>query len=379
MRKLWIAGLAASLMLCACAPKAEEPIPQAPEPSAPVETTVPPTDPLKERLEAMTPEEKVGQLFLARCPEENALADISAYQFGGYILFGQDFENQTPESVRQTLAAYQQAAKIPMLIAVDEEGGTVVRVSRNPAFRCERFPSPRNLYVQGGLELVLALESEKALLLRDLGINVNMAPVCDVTTVPTAFMYARSLGESPQMTGRFAAGAVARMAEYQVGAVLKHFPGYGENEDTHTGIARDSRSLERLEEADLVPFRAGISAGAGCILVSHTIVEAMDDTMPATLSPAVHSYLRDTMGFSGVVMTDDLSMEAITDSFGAGESAVLAVLAGNDLLCSTDYAVQYQAVLEAVQDGRISAERLDESVLRILRWKQSLGLLPKCS
>ena len=202
-----------------------------------------------------------------------------------------------------------------------------------------------------------------------------MAPVCDIATKAGSFMYTRSLGESPEITGQFAAETVKVMAEYGVGSVLKHFPGYGNNADTHTGIAVDQRSLEELEGCDLIPFAAGIEAGCDAILVSHTIVNALDDTLPATLSPAVHAYLRETMGFDGVIVTDDLVMQAITDSYGAGEAAVLAVLAGNDLLCSTEYALQYEAVLEAVEKDRISGEMLDDAVLRVLRWKQELGLL----
>ena len=340
-----------------------------------VPTTVP-TDPVEELLTEMTLEEKVGQLFLARCPDVGAVEDIKTYHLGGYILFGRDFQGQTPDSLRQTLAGYQEAAKIPLLIAVDEEGGTVCRASLYSAFRYEPFLSPRTLCESYGLEVALATESEKAWFLNDLDINVNMAPVCDVTTQRGAFMYSRSLGQSPEVTGEFVAGTVERMAEYHIGSVLKHFPGYGNNTDTHTGIATDWRSLEELEGRDLIPFAAGIEAGCDAILVSHTIVTAFDPELPATLSPVVHGYLRETMGFEGVIVTDDLAMGAITDTYGTGEAAVLAVLAGNDLLCCTEYRTQYQAVLEAVQEGRISMEQLDRSVTRVLRWKQELGLLP---
>ena len=337
-------------------------------------TTLPP-DPVEELLDGMSLEEKVGQLFLARCPESGALEDIEAYHLGGYILFGRDFENETPDSLTETLVNYQAAAEIPLLIAVDEEGGTVCRVSRYSAFRSSPFSSPRSLYETGGMDLVLATEREKALLLSSLGINVNMGPVCDVTTERSSFMYSRSLGQSPEITGQFAAGTVEALSQYHVGSVLKHFPGYGNNADTHTGLAVDNRTLEELESSDLIPFAAGIEAGCGAILVSHTIVNAFDDTLPASLSPTVHDYLRQRMGFDSVIVTDDLVMEAITDSFGAGEAAVLAVLAGNDLLCSTEYRVQYQAVLDAVNSGRISTDLLDAAVTRVLRWKQDLGLL----
>ncbi|MBQ8835061.1 MAG: beta-hexosaminidase [Oscillospiraceae bacterium] len=337
-------------------------------------TTVPP-DPVEELLSAMTMEEKVGQLFLARCPDGNAIEDIAAYHLGGYILFDRDVRGETRESFTEKVAGYQAVSKIPMLIAVDEEGGTVCRLSSYTAFRYAPFPSPRSLYESRGLEVALSVELEKAYFLHELGVNVNMAPVCDVTTQRGAFMYSRSLGQSPEITGEFVAGAVTRMAKFQVGSVLKHFPGYGNNTDTHTGIATDWRSLEELESVDLVPFAAGIEAGCGAVMVSHTIVTAFDSELPATLSPAVHSYLREEMGFEGVIVTDDLVMGAITETYGADEAAVLAVLAGNDLLCSTEYQVQYQAVLEAVQDGRISMELLDEAVLRILNWKMELGLI----
>ena len=347
----------------------------APEPEIPTTLATEPPDPMELLLNAMTTEEKVGQLFLARCNEATALEDISTCHLGGFLLFGQDFDGETPDSFQAKIQAYQTASPIPLLIAVDEEGGTVCRVSRNPAFRSSRFPSPRESYASGGLEQVLAMETEKARLLTDLGINVNMGPVCDITTGFGTFMQARSLGEGPEETGRFASATVQVYHNHRLGSVLKHFPGYGNNPDTHTRMVRDSRSLEDLEGVDLVPFAAGIEAGADAILMSHNIIEVLDSEYPASLSPAVHDYLRNTMGFEGVIMTDDLVMQAITGAYGPEEAAVLAVLAGNDLLCSSEYTIQYPAVLEAVQSGRISMEQLDESVMRILAWKQELGLI----
>ena len=207
------------------------------------------------------------------------------------------------------------------------------------------------------------------------GINVNLAPVCDISTQPGAILYQRSLGQNAQITSEFISQTVVLMEQHQIGSVLKHFPGYGDNADTHVQIAYDRRSLEALEGCDLLPFRAGIDAGADAIMVSHNIVEALDPEYPASLSPAVHTYLRQNMGFEGVILTDDLVMNAITEQYGAGEAAVLAVLAGNDLICATEYAVQYQAVLDAVLSGRIDYYTLTDAVLRILRWKQELGLI----
>ena len=342
------------------------------------ETTEPtqaPADPVRLLLNAMTLEQRVGQLFLARYPGDPAAQALEDYQLGGFILFAQDFEGQTPESIRKELSELQAASTLPLLIAVDEEGGTVVRVSRYPAFRESRFLSPRDYFNQGGMEAVLAAEREKAALLRSLGIHVNMAPVADIATAPGDFMYARSLGQDPETTGAFVAGAVQAMKEAHVGGVLKHFPGYGSNADTHTGSARDDRALEALEKADLIPFRAGIEAGCGAIMMSHNTVAAFDPELPASLSPKVCDYLRQELGFEGVIITDDLAMGAVADLFSPGEAAVLAIQAGNDLLCCSDYATQYEAVLAAVLDGRISIDRLNEAVTRVLLWKQELGLI----
>ncbi len=377
------AALLCLILLAGCAAAPAETLPQpetqptitAPQPVETVPPTTVPPDPIGQILDTMSIEERVGQLFLARCDEATALSHIQQYRLGGFVLFGRDFDGETPDSLREKLSAYQAASRLPLLIAVDEEGGTVTRVSRYPAFRSEPFSSIRDLYNGGGLEWVLAVEEEKCLLLKDLGLNVNLAPVCDIARSPSAFMYQRSLGQDAQTTGLVISEMVRLMGNHQVGSVLKHFPGYGNNADTHTGIAIDHRALEELEENDLIPFAAGIEAGCGAILVSHTIVEALDPELPASLSPAVHAYLREDMRFEGVIVTDDLVMQAITDAYGAGEAAVLAVLAGNDLLCSTEYAVQYEAVLAAVLEGRISFDMLNAAVRNVLAWKMELGLL----
>lgn len=374
------------LLLCGCNHAIPEETTAATVPTTealPPETTAAPTlppetvppDPIRDMLDNMSLEERVGQLFLARCDDNYALEHLQQYHLGGFVLFGRDFQNQTPDSFRSKVSAYQAAARLPLLIAVDEEGGTVTRVSSNPAFHSSKFSSPRNLYDGGGMEWVLYEENEKCALLTGLGINVNLGPVCDITTDTSGFMYRRSLGQDAAVTSQFVTEVVSCMDSWKVGSVLKHFPGYGNNTDTHTGIAVDSRSLEELVGKDLLPFAAGIDAGCGGILVSHTIVEALDPELPASLSPAVHRYLREEMGFDGVIITDDLVMQAITDQYGAGEAAVLAVLAGNDLLCSTEYPLQYDAVLAAVLDGRISIDVLNDAVRRVLQWKIDLGLI----
>lgn len=339
------------------------------------EEEIPEEDPLLTILNSMTLEQRVGQLFLVACPNLEVAQTIAAYQFGGIIFFGDDIDGKTPDSLRAFITMCQQSAQIPMFIAVDEEGGSVCRISSRKEFRESRFPSPGALLEQGGLELLLETEKEKCLLLKELGFNVNLAPVCDITTQPDAFMYDRSLRQSPQQTGRIIRAMVLQMSQLGMGSVLKHFPGYSNNSDTHVATALDERTLEELEQADLLPFADGMDAGAGAVMVSHTIVSALDETVPASLSFEVHQYIRNEMLYDGVIMTDDMTMAAVSGQCDSAEAAVLAVLAGNDMLCTWEYETEYAAVLDAVCTGRIPIDQINNSVLRVLRWKQSLGLL----
>lgn len=329
----------------------------------------------QELLGGMTLEEKVGQMFIARCPETDAAQLAADYHLGGYILFGRDFKDKTAEQVTTDIQSYQDAAEIPLLIAVDEEGGTVNRVSSNPNLRSSPFRSPQSLYSEGGLELVRSDAQEKCRLLESLGININFAPVCDVSQDPADFIYDRTLGRDAQETSQYVAAVVETMAEEGMGSVLKHFPGYGNNTDTHTGVAYDDRPYDTFLTSDFLPFQAGIAAGADMVLVSHNIVSAMDEASPASLSPEVHRVLREDLGFTGVIVTDDLVMDGVRDFAGDDEAAVLAVQAGNDLLCCTDFQTQVPAVLAAVESGEITEEQIDAAVLRVLTMKLRLGIL----
>lgn len=330
---------------------------------------------IQELIDTMTLEEKVGQLFFVRCDESTAVEDVSKYNLGGFILFANNFENKTKEELMNNIKAYQEASKIPMLIGVDEEGGTVVRVSKFKEFRDTPFLSPRALYAKGGLKLIIEDAYEKAELLKGLGINVNLAPVCDLSFDVDDYMYDRAFGVSVDATSEYVSSVVCIMNKKKLGSVLKHFPGYGNNEDTHTGIAYDNRSYETFETKDFLPFEAGIKAGANSILVSHNIVKSMDEKMPASLSKEVHNILRQELKFDGVIMTDDLSMDAITSFTDGMAAAVTAVNAGNDLLIATDYKTQIPAVIEAVKNGVIKEETIDKAVFRVLTWKDTLGLL----
>lgn len=388
MKRFLSAALAALLLLALPACGAQDVTEQSPVTEE--EQPAPPPEPTEEELAAqeiddllssITTEEKVGQLFFVRCPADSAVEDVAAYHLGGYLLFGRDFTDKTADDVIQTIRAYQTAAAadtgIPLLIGVDEEGGTVVRVSSNPHLRSAKYPSPQKLLSQGGTEALVENTAEKDALLHSLGINVNLAPVADVSTNSGDFIYDRTFGLDAEGTSDCVTAVVEQMAADGMGSVLKHFPGYGSNVDTHTGIAVDQRPLEQFESADFLPFSAGMAAGNGttAVLVSHNIMTAVDESLPASLSPAVHDLLRDELGFDGVVMTDDLAMDAVAAYSESGAVAVMALQAGNDLIITTDYRTQIPKVLEAVENGTLSPDTIDTACRRVLTWKQALGLL----
>lgn len=357
-------------------PPVQEEVPAA-EPPPPSTEPEPPADPVEILLDSMTLEEKVGQVFFVRCPSENAAEDVGTYHLGGYILFGRDTKDKTANELIQAIRSYQDAAAIPLLIGVDEEGGTVVRVSSNPHLRSERFASPQRLYDLGGIERITEDVREKDALLKALGFHVNLAPVADVSTNPDDFIYARSFGQDAAATAEYVSAVTAQMAADGMGSVVKHFPGYGNNVDTHTGIAVDERPYEDFVNGDFLPFSAGFESGGGttAVLVSHNIVECMDAGLPASLSPNVHRILREELGFDGAVMTDDLAMEAVSAYARDGAVAVMALEAGNDLVLTTDYRVQIPKVLAAVENGDLDVSVIDTACRRVLRWKQALGLL----
>ncbi len=336
---------------------------------------------LQTLLDSMTLEEKVGQLFFVRCPETNAVEDISTYHLGGYLLFSRDFKDGdnwlTKEQFLEKIQSYQDAAEIPLFIGSDEEGGTVTRASRNPNLFSETFKSPQKLNYIGGIEEILRDTDTRSRELRALGINVNFAPVCDVSTDPKDFIYDRTLGQDANMTADYVRLVVPAMTEGGTLPVLKHFPGYGNNVDTHTGIAVDQRPMETFENSDLLPFQAGIDAGAPFVLVSHNIVTCMDADLPASLSPAVHRVLRETCGFEGIAITDDLAMDAVQAYAKNGAVAVMALQAGNDMIITTDYRTQIPAVIAAVQDGTLDESVIDDACLRVLRCKDTFLRIPE--
>ncbi len=325
-----------------------------------------------EKLKTMSLNEKIGQILLVRVPSKNAIEDLKKYQFGGYLLFKKDFDNKTKNQVISMINNFQNNSKIPLLIAADEEGGDVTRISKNTNLVKEPFKSPSELYKEGGMDLIKSDTIAKSKILKELGINLNLAPVVDVSTNPSDYMYKRALGENATITATYAKTVIEASKNDSVSYTLKHFPGYGNNVDTHVAESTDKRDLNQIMNNDIIPFKSGIEAGAEAVLVSHNIVTAIDKDNPASISSQVHNLLRNDLGFTGIIITDDLAMSGVNSK----DKVVLkAILAGNDLLIVTDYEGAIKEIKNALESGDLKEELLDRLVFKILAWKYYKGLL----
>ena len=324
------------------------------------------------KLKELTLDEKIGQLLLVRYPDSNQKDVLRNYDFAGYVFFEKDFRDKTKTEVVSMMNTLQEVSKIPIITATDEEGGNVVRVSSNPNLRNSKFLSSSELYALGGFDKIKEDTKEKSKLLKSLGINVNLAPVVDVSTSSSDYMYERTLKEDTSLVSDYAKVVIDASKGTGVSYTLKHFPGYGSNADTHTGTVTDTRSLDDIRTNDLPPFEAGIEAGAEAVLISHNIVSSIDPDNPSSLSLSVHNLLRNDLGFTGVIMTDDLAMGATS---GIDDAVVKAVKAGNNLIIVTDYADSFRSIKTAVEDGNITEAEIDELVFRTLAWKYYKGLM----
>ena len=342
----------------------------------------------EEQLLAMTTEQKIGQLLMPAFRknskqehlwqlDEKTRSDLETYQPGGVIFFSENIN--TEEQVVGLINEFQESSIIPLLIAVDEEGGLVSRLTANGKIDFPVSPGNGNLGSRGDPEEVAALGKDIAKSLKALGFSMNMAPVADVNTNPNnPVIGARSFGAEPHMVAALSVAMAHGMLQEQVIPVLKHFPGHGDTEeDTHLSKVIVPHNRHRFETVEWVPFIAGIQAGLPVIMTAHLQTPALStDNRPATLSYTILTeILRNELNFKGVIVTDALEMAAVSNDWNAGDAAVEAFLAGADiLLMPASLEEAYSALLYAVQDGRITNTRLDETVLRILRLKEIAGL-----
>lgn len=341
-------------------------------------------------LNEMTLEEKIGQLFFIT-PEkltgigvaiqagDTTKQMLEQYPVGGLIYFSQNIE--TPDQITSMIENSQSYSRIPLFIGIDEEGGTLVaRIANNPNFNVEKFPNMKEIGATGDPNQAFYVGSTIGSYLHSYGFNMDFAPDADLLTNPNnSVIGERSFGSDPTLVGKMTAQAVKGFQQENVSAVIKHFPGHGDTkEDSHTGAAIVNKTLDELRMAEFIPFQSGIEAGVDGVMVGHLQVPQVTGTnIPATLSPIiVTDILRNELGFQGLVITDSLSMGAITQYYSSDEAAVLSLQAGADiLLMPEDFPLAYQGVLNAVSSGALSEERIDESVKRILTVKYNRGII----
>lgn len=319
-------------------------------------------------VQAMTIEDKAGQLLLV-LDSKNLLTDQT---MSGCVLFEDDFANKSRNEVIENIERYQSNAKYPMIIAVDEEGGSVVRVSKY--LRDNRFRLPQDVYKSGGMDSIISDATEKSEYLKEFGINVNLAPVADVATNEDDYIYRRSFGVDADVTSNYVRNVVMAMSDIKMGSVLKHFPGYGSAPGSG-GTYHDSRDFNSLKNNDLLPFKAGIEAGANSILVTNNIIDSVDNQNPATLSKDIHDLLREDLKYNGVIMTDDVT-DLNNNEFGnESEIVIKAIKAGNDLIMTSRPQIYFESLIAAINNDELCLNELDLSVLRVIAWKDSLDII----
>lgn len=307
----------------------------------------------------------VGTVIQAGDTTKEKLAE---HPVGGLIYFKQNITSA--DQITEMLTATKNAMIYPVFLAVDEEGGSVSRVA--DAGLAENVGDMADIGSTCDPEKARQVGTTIGTYLSGYGFNVNMAPVADVVTSEESVMSRRSFGSDPNVVGTMVASEVEGMQESGVSACLKHFPGLGDAAaDTHDEKVVSEKTLEELQN-DLTAFQAGIDAGVDFVMVSHmSLPNVTGDETPCSLSGTIiNDVLRNQMGYEGIVITDALDMKAVTDSYSSAEAAVMAIQAGADmLLMPEDFEEAYEAVLNAVNDGTLSEERINESLKRIYRVK----------
>jgi beta-N-acetylhexosaminidase len=343
-------------------------------------------------LATMTPEEKVGQVFMLWFNGPSVSADtgmlIRDRHVGGVILYAAPGNVVSPEQVATLTAGLQETAAqtrlgLGMLIGVDQEGGPVARLRRGFTV----FPSQMAQAATGRPDLARLAAAATGRELAAVGINVDFAPVADVNINPAnPVIDIRSFGSNPADVARFTAAATSGYRGAETICTPKHFPGHGDTSvDSHVGLPRVDHDAARLGAVDFPPFRAAFAAGAPAVMTAHVLAPALEpEELPATLSRRVLAgVLRGRLGFSGAIFTDSLGMGAVAATFGTPEAAVMSLAAGADVLLigadagrpAAERLEAMDRVLDAVRSGRVSAARLDAAVLSVLRLKARYGLL----
>lgn len=341
---------------------------------------------MESMISAMSIRQKVAQLFIVR-PESIHGAQSTPGAHGaeaadslaelppvcGYCIFSQNFSG--PSQLDSLVKAIKQRDSLS-LICIDEEGGRVARIAGNMEFDVPRFPSMKFMGRRGP-DAVYNAGISIGTYLRQYGIDVDFAPVADVDTNPdNPVIGTRAFSSDPLQAGELMMKFLEGLNAAGTIGCLKHFPGHGDTAtDSHLGMAASNKTWEEMLSCEIIPFKKGIASGARMIMIGHiTTPEVSGDNLPATLSKTlIDGKLRTELDFDGIVITDAMEMEAITQMFTSAQSAVMAIEAGADIvLMPKDFEEAYYGLLDAVESGRIPVERIDASLRRILRLKSSL-------
>ena len=358
-------------------------------------------DPIALRIRQMTLREKVGQLFVIRPDalemrfgpaelEDNSITGTtkvtdemrsrySQYPCGGFALFRKNI--LSPSQLFSFVQNLHAIGSLPTLTAIDEEGGRIARIANHPAhFNVPQFP-PMGEIAQTG-DPANAFRAGLAIgeYLRAYGLDIDFAPVADVNTNPrNPVIGDRAFGDDPDIAASMVQAVIRGLHESGVASCIKHFPGHGDTAtDTHTGYAETLKTWEEISACEMIPFRAGIQAGTDLVMTAHiSAPNVTGGREPATMSYTLLTQkLRGEMGFQGLIITDALSMGAIRDQYSSSRACVACLQAGVDLLLMPyDYFEAFDGVVQAVESGEIPESRIDESVYRVLAFKQTyLGL-----
>ena len=383
MHHLRLTRFSLILSLAACGPLTRAGTQGLPPSAAGPEAPAPRLDLVDSVLATLSTRERIGQLIVPWVAGTYAAFDndalsraatwVDSLHIGGIII-----SVGSPLDIAAKLNHLQRGSRLPLLVAADFESGTAIRLTGGTP-----FPTNMGVAATGSESDAYDVGRITALEGRAVGVHLTLAPVADVNNNPAnPIINVRSFGEDPQRVARLTAASVRGMQDHGMRATAKHFPGHGDTgTDSHVALPTIGAGWPRLDTLELIPFRAAIDAGVTAIMSAHIAVPALDGgrLRPATLSPGIlKSILRDSLGFDGLIVTDALTMGGVVNTYGAGEAVVLSFLAGADLLLQpVDPTVAVSAMEQAVSSGRISRDRLEESVRRILALKAELGLFAR--
>lgn len=369
-------------------PEAAE-APETPEeaiPADPLDGEVSPKALAEAYLQTMTLEQKLWQLFITT-PEaitevpvatragDATKAAIQQYPVGGLCYFSANLEDTA--QITQMLTNTQSYAATGMFLCIDEEGGLVSRAGANENVDVAPLKAAAEYGAAGDTDAVFSAGKQVAQELTALGFNLNLAPVADVTSAEeNSEIGTRAYSSDPETAAAMVASMVDGLQRGGMLSCLKHFPGHGSAQtNSHEGKSISTRTLEELRQSDWLPFQSGIAEGVLFVMLSHQTNENLS-SLPASLSPEVVEYLRQELGFAGIILTDSQQMGAITDQYSSAEAAVLAIQAGVDMiLMPQNLQEAFDGLKAAVEAGTITEERINDSVLRILTIKYGWGIL----